>query len=649
MDKLCDALQFKRITDQWVGVIHLDKKFVHARVALDNVWNNKNQSDGSFGNDYLRKYIAKFMPNIVKKPNHYQNSNAEFSYIFPGPMAVQFNRKYMDKINDREYWITEKSDGVRSMMLNIYERGFPRWMNNGRALSLRDNCILESLVKAGGTPQVKLSDGKDYVLNFEKGVMRHQEQDYKISRHSGWTFSYFFDRNFEFYLSYQEFTFVTPQTVERWANFKPGSDTTVVMQDVVLVDGEIVFNIIENRYNYSIYDVVVCTCESPTEVDGRVQNQTQILSFVNKSMTARIEAMRNIVCSPHHFFHLKIARTSPPRLQIVPKRFYAKNKLEEVLSYIKQDPQKKHSYIYKGYNHNDGLVFTPDSGQEYPFAPGKNEHLLKWKWPDRLSCDFKAVYRYTQGSQDYYDLYFANREFDGLYRRAPLLMPDQKTATLSREAPNGIILECFLKANTGEWTVELIRHDKSNGNGFIVISSTLENMIENITTDDLNEVCMNLAKSDSEEHMIQLQDLFERTIVSNNATMHLRLSLNKRKNEINVQYSIQGTQQQWPEWPLYTVLSSCVWDKELDVENFALDAFEMRNERYLYVECIFVPHIGKYKIISLKGDEQRCCADQVLSSLETMVTTWFKIKDTHQRPSIDQGDAPPAKKPKTNV
>jgi hypothetical protein len=643
MDNLSDTLRIKRVTDQWVLNVHgtRDKKYSRIHEVLVGTWSNPIAQQNQYAHDYLRHFISNYLPSTVRRP---RNANDKPSYNFPGPMAMQLNRRYLHKIQYHDYWITEKSDGVRAMMLSIFEREFPRWTRNGRAMSLNDTCALESLWYHSIQTQesklrITLDDRREYEVDFQAGTLRNLEKEdlERLRRHKGWTFSYFFDRNFEFYLSWEEFVFVTRQTRERIdAQVKDGQ---IIFQDVVLLDGEIVYNLREKRYNYSIYDVALCTSEVPHPSGNGIM--TQIFPYMNETMGKRIEVIRNGVSDPHHCFYMRIARTTPPRLQILPKRFYEKNKLDEVLGYIHKDPSgHSNMYLYKDYNYNDGLVFTPDSAHMYPFAPGTNQNLLKWKWPDRLSCDFKAIPVRDRGALDpcCYDLYFNNRDRDALYKQATLIIEDHILEQL-KEYPRGAVLECFYKREEGAWYVELIRRDKTSGNGFLVITSTLENMMENITTETLKNVCMSTTNNvNSEKENEQLFEQFQREIISSDYAIHLRLCPNRKNHTVNVQYMVSNSLNGESEWPFFTTLLECIWDDALKADEVADKAFNEQDQRFLYVEAIFVPHLGKYKLLSFKGMPERCNATYLLSALENMVSVYLRL-DEHKRP-LEDNDRP---------
>jgi hypothetical protein len=645
MDKLSDDLLLKRVTNDWVNTVHgREKKFAGIHKILLATWSNPPVQQHGKAHDFLKQYIAHYLPNIARKPK-YGAPNDRPTYTFPGPMAVQLNRKHLSKIRNNDYFITEKSDGVRSMMLNIYEKEFPRWMKNGVAVSLNDTCSLESLShyasSTGGKAKIVLDDRREHEVDFTAQTIKATDstQAHKLRRHKGWNFSYFFDRNFEFYLSWEEFVFITRQTQER-IDSQESRDKSVIMQGLLLLDGEIVFNLREQRYNYSVYDVALSTSETPNQ--NRLS--TQVFSFVNEPMSRRAEEIRKGVSDPHYCFYSMIARTNPPRLQLLPKRFYPKDQLEQVLSYIKRDPKKKGLYIYKDYNHNDGLVFTPDSGSLYPFLPGKNDNLLKWKWPDRLSADFKVVRDQQSSDPRSYYLYFSNRDQEAYYRQATLEIEDELLTELQQKQ-NGAVLECIFKVNVG-WCAELIRHDKATGNGFLVISSTLENMIENITTNILLDVCSSSTESENDmQQEERLQEIFENAVIQRGAVIHLRLCPNRKKGTINVQYNVPS-QYSDSDWPLFMRFTDCFWDEKLQADQVAEQAFYEQEKRFLFVQVIFVPHLGKYKILNFNGMQERCTCTHLLMGLETMITIYDGLKKSNLRPGSE--DTRQEKKRKNN-
>jgi hypothetical protein len=146
------------------------------------------------------------------------------------------------------------------MALNVPE--FPKWKykniktNKEKLFNLLDNTAIETSYQYYKSQEIKELNGiqleigeYDLKTENEKIILENNEEKYIIERNKGWTFSYFFDRKYEFYFSIEEFVFPTCEIFK-----KPNE--TLIYQKIVLLDGEVVFNLIDKRYNYTIYDVI---------------------------------------------------------------------------------------------------------------------------------------------------------------------------------------------------------------------------------------------------------------------------------------------------------------------------------------------------------------------------------------------------------
>ena len=130
--------------------------------------------------------------------------------------------------------------------------------------------------------------------------------------------------------------------------------------------------------------------------------------------------------------YLKHYELPPPAsMYFIAKHFYRKADLRRVISSIHKDSNGE--YMYEdpelgqergGKSLNDGLVFTPEDARLYNFRPGGAKRLLKWKWPEKLSVDFKVDPRDIKKTPMEFDfMYTVRRQTaqDALYKRAPLL------------------------------------------------------------------------------------------------------------------------------------------------------------------------------------------------------------------------------------
>lgn len=139
-------------------------------------------------------------------------------------------------------------------------------------------------------------------------------------------------------------------------------------------------------------------------------------------------------------------------------------------------------------NQNDGLIFTPE---DEPYLPSSNQLLLKWKWPDLNSIDFKVTHPYFDRNTNNLQLQCGYNGSDITIRSIAL---DEGTRSwlehhLPRH-PGGVgIVECVYDANLSCWLVKKFRPDKNSGNYISTVMSTLETVIDNVTPQEICTAC----------------------------------------------------------------------------------------------------------------------------------------------------------------
>jgi hypothetical protein len=567
------------------------------------------------------------------------------------------------------------------MFMSLHEPRFPRWIesdNIGKTRSLGDNCILETRYqyrKQENDITIDLSDGKYNIRFGEEGTLTllkiQTGKSTSLRRETGWTFSYFFDRNFTFYLCKDEYIFPTSATLGRYArknetrkilidkimreqtlteeekkeqirNLESRDDVRMKKADInfqrmLILDGEIVQLVKtqtnpHDRYNYTIYDIVIITSEK----QGQLQNN----SLINCNMSTRKDAINKEVTDPHYWYYKALIRGQLPKIQFIRKHFYDKSSFDEVMGLIQPDPENPKHYIYKGYNLNDGLVFTPDSKDLYPFAQGTNQNLLKWKWPNRLTADFLVKVPGTEKPNiiENLNVYFFIQSKHLFYRQVklspPVTDPIMITKLRNVQPPgrvgdeSGVIAEMMFEAASEAWSVELVREDKNHGNGFKVVSNTLENILENIDSNDLSSICNRntVLKANNEQH-----DEFEKRVAKEGCYVYFRVFRNQ--DSYPIQFRANN------RWNNYMELYDLVNQDHFydDICWFFDDISDKDRTWYktyddfdqMFVKCVYVPHLGQYKIIEATQYDTdsipSCNAGELLKKLEKMIVIRHKM------------------------
>jgi hypothetical protein len=552
------------------------------------------------------------------------------------------------------------------MFLNHFETDVPRWTKwsidakkLGDSLPLFDNLRLETDYQNAISSNLEtiIVRIQSHEYTFHVNAMRLEDkqtkQQFFVSRDMGYSFSYLFDRKFEFFLCIEQFVFVTPkyksEVLKQNQIIFP-----IEYQPVVILDGEVIRNLRDGRKNYSIFDVICCTG------DDRYNNETT--NFCAQTMSVRQDAMKLFVCETHHFFNKKLLSPNsiPRSLQIIAKHFYKKSEFDELRKCITKSPTDPNKFVYKNYNLNDGLIFTPDNPKLYTFSPGNNKFLLKWKWPSRLTSDFLAV-PVPGAEPNYFFFYFLCRSDSIFYRTIKVsLNTDHKILDeLGKlEHGSGSIVECslevplpnnfvfdpnadiqnqsYISQEPALWKIEQIRGDKNHANALKVIANTLENIVEDITENDLR-FYLKVSNGDTSGNSIQkqedelLQRLHEEDIHRCQCYAHFRVQRHhKKKQLLFLSSSIQvyfNNKQQKTHWVYYYNYTDCLFSSD-QVRSDLTHIIEQNQEKLpdIFVKCIFIPQMGKWKILDTQGDESRCSATNLLRVLEYNVCLNKRLK-----------------------
>lgn len=598
---------------------------------------------------YLRRQVLKH----VLGDDYKQDMKKD---VFPGPMAMQLCRRDLRLLSENDYWITEKSDGIRAMLFNHYIEDFPRWRRwrvkeqpSYRTLSLYDNLRVEAVYQDAQRngrlhSEVKISNRQyKFLIKDSKLVDTQTGEQFFIKRDTGWSLTYLFDRKFEFYLCFEQFTFVTYEFKD---GLKQKKNVKYNCQPVVVLDGEIIYNLRDKRYNYTVYDVCCCSDKAG-----------QTVNYCKRDMTERMAAIK-FVSECHHFFNKALLPqgTEPRSLQILPKHFYKKAQFETVRSCIKPSTTEKNKFLYKDYNLNDGLVFTPNSDELYPFAQGSNPYLLKWKWPSKLTADFLIVPVKPQNDERIFHFYFWIRS-SAVFYRSMQIHPNTDPAILQRladlEPPEGKIVECslhlpkhlefhpvgdsdvncldFVMNEPPLWEVECIRDDKNHANGFKVIANTLENVIEDITEDELRYYLLGVNTKPTKSVLLKqdesIQREFERRLIEASCLAHFKVvahHADPSKFYVSFSTTISSQKGSSTHWNYYFELKNCLYAYP-DVQESLSDILREKELPETYVRCLFVPQEGCWKIFDLDGDASRGSGSHLLRVLEYMVFLNAKI------------------------
>ena len=195
-------------------------------------------------------------------------------------------------------------------------------------------------------------------------------------------------------------------------------------------------------------------------------------------------------------------------LELHVKEFEPKHRVESVLGRISHSapaasssPFSHHLYGFKGRsNSNDGLIFTPDADSYY----ARSTPLLKWKWPDLNTVDFLISQPFTAAGDRGLPLLCKGHVKDGRGGAGGGLqvqdivfdyirqLDDTGSAALAevrRRGCTSAVVECGYSSADSEWHIKCVRWDKSNSNFLTTVVATMKACIDDLQSTDIVQAC----------------------------------------------------------------------------------------------------------------------------------------------------------------
>lgn len=226
------------------------------------------------------------------------------------------------------------------------------------------------------------------------------------------------------------------------------------IQEETLLDGELVFDPVQNCLIFYIFDALMfqarSVCQSP--------------------LPARLQVVQNDVIAP---WKARMKATGEPYpFKMALKQMWKPYGLRELFERV--IPAQGHE--------NDGLIFTPVND---PYLAGTCHRLLKWKPSEMNSIDFMIVeldfgafelHIATQGRTHFY-CPFKPEEDDAL-------MAELKVKNEALSSLQGRIAE-FRYGGVDSWKFMRFRADKRLPNDSKTVEKVLQSIRDNITRQDL--------------------------------------------------------------------------------------------------------------------------------------------------------------------
>ncbi|RNF00410.1 putative methyltransferase, putative,mRNA cap methyltransferase-like protein [Trypanosoma rangeli] len=514
MNSLDSLLQLHNEAENVFGqrlLLPVDEEFVHS-LHGDSLTAVQRAGHGSFHASYH---------SLLQRTRHHSSGVSPgipqllFSYVaeavagsrngeFMGPLCVPMRKSHAATLRSEEYFLMEKSDGTRAILVSFCVQAFPCWVLRGgnswtrNSLRLDDVAALEdvrqlvcqsTMPSRSGWP-LQLSLGAFYVESKVTISPDGEVETFTLkpcpatpsaaaaatnnimaerrlgTRHMG----YCFDRSMtQAYLLLEEYA--VPSLL------------------AFAVDGEIMIAVSDVEENgtkpiFGCFDVFRYTQMKDAE-DG----DTPLTRW---PMSKRYEVLRNLIVAPMH--PVENARTPAPCLRIFAKQMFPIKKFARCVSRIHRvDTGEKlgvGEYYYDGphgLTRNDGFIFTPE---KFDLVQGARKEQLKWKWPSLLSVDWSITAIADRTDEYTVNLFFRKRRFGHtpdsvgcprLSSAMRLLNP----FSLRIPTGNSVVAECMFDRKEKCWSIERLRTDKTEPNSVVTVISVLESLVEDITLEVL--------------------------------------------------------------------------------------------------------------------------------------------------------------------
>ncbi len=139
---------------------------------------------------------------------------------------------------------------------------------------------------------------------------------------------------------------------------------------------------------------------------------------------------------------------------------------------------------------NDGLIFTADD--DCYLQNERQGSLLKWKWGEMNTIDFKFIAPLWRRGENELDFYC------GGYGASDILIRRQSVSDETRDMldrdfrernADALVYECQYDKNESCWKILHLRADKKEANFVTVVLATMETMVDNVTIDEIKAAC----------------------------------------------------------------------------------------------------------------------------------------------------------------
>ncbi|KAH8618812.1 mRNA capping enzyme C terminal domain [Trypanosoma vivax] len=505
--------------------VPVDEEFVRA-IHTPQTEGSASHQGGVDGGNFLSVYNSLLQRNILRKSGGNSDANDKnrtawpgvpkliHSYAseavlgsregeFMGPLCSPIRKTHAAMLRANPYLVTEKSDGMRVVLVSLLASAIPSWSlrrtvasDAQKLLRIDDVVALEEVRQQLGdgktslavAPQVRLSFGCFLVeVNAAVGMENSSERlnlslrpcMTEPSSHSAGECGITVERE----LGTRHMTYCFDRSM---------TSAYLLMQEnnapslrAYALDAELMLLATREKLDspsllLGCFDLFRYTS---IDTDGPID-----VRLTRAPMSERYAALKNVVVEP--LKHHQSRAVGALVLQFFTKEMVPLERFAECVARLQRVSNNNCtcgvSYLYNGpygLTRSDGFIFTPET---FNLMHGASKEQVKWKWPSMLSVDWSLIA--VEGQKDRYivDLFFRKKRFghrpDSTGRvRLSSNMRLLNPSNILIPTGSSVIAECVFDQQRRCWSVERIRTDKSEPNSVVTIISVLESLVENIS------------------------------------------------------------------------------------------------------------------------------------------------------------------------
>ena len=263
-----------------------------------------------------------------------------------------------------------------------------------------------------------------------------------------------------------------------------GSFLHKVLGEGTVLDGELVYD--SNTSIFVAFDILQYT-------------GTKVMS---NNFLSRLAVLREKVMAKY----LNLNSNGEHHLRLDMKTFYPRTKIMDLFRHIRVEGRHR---MFKNHK-TDGIIFQPN----LPYRNRTDVNLLKWKWGDLASIDLEVeivgnvveLYSDAGGGAK---VKFSNSVHFSKQDKARLVADVEHFKRVAKSTP--AIVEMALDPASGMWVYMRMRTDKDKSNFITVVMSTMVELAEGVSEEELKYRMM-LGSSSEDDYCKQESVLRKRLV-----------------------------------------------------------------------------------------------------------------------------------------